>query len=116
MFTIYIHMQLDEQAHYVHAYAGRPSDKPTNSKVHTLLIAEAYEKVYIISYFGRITIYGCSVYMQTHAHKYRYKESPSCMRQTLIAFQKHDGHTYIHIHMVAYPWPTVRDPMPRTSM
>ena len=36
-------------------------------------------------------------------------ELPSCMRGTLIAFQKHDGHTYIHT--TAYPWPTVRDPM-----
>ena len=41
-------------------------------------------------------------------------ELPSRMRGALIAFQKRDGHTYIHtyIHTTAYPWPTVRDPMP----
>ena len=32
--------------------------------------------------------------------------------QKLIAFQKHDIHTYIHIMLVANPWPTIRNPMP----
>ena len=40
-------------------------------------------------------------------------ELPSRMRGALIAFQKRDGHTYIHT--AAYPWPTVRDPMPRAN-
>ena len=40
-------------------------------------------------------------------------ELPSHMRGALIAFQKHVGHTYIHT--AAYPWPTVRDPMPRAN-
>ena len=26
-----------------------------------------------------------------------------------------DIHTYIHIHTAAYPWPTIRDPLPRTN-
>ena len=32
---------------------------------------------------------------------------------SLIVFQKCDGHTYIHT--AAYPWPIVRDPMPRAN-
>ena len=36
------------------------------------------------------------------------------MCQALIAFQKSDRHTYIHT--AAYPWPTVRNPMPCTNV
>ena len=36
-------------------------------------------------------------------------ELPSRMHEALNAFQRCDGHTYIHT--AAYPWPTVRDPM-----
>ena len=51
--------------------------------------------------------------MQTRTQNLKYYiqiELPSCMRGALIAFQKRDGYTYIHT--TAYPWPTVRDPMP----
>ena len=35
--------------------------------------------------------------------------------QKLIAFQKRDGHTYIHTTLAANLSPTVRDPMPRAN-